>query len=282
MTVSNARSSNWRETRCGGGRRTSWRETSCVGGRRRTVSKARSWREEDRVEGKEFKLAGNKLRRPKEQEEATGDVAFGHSLRREALLVIDMQRDFCLPSAPLFVAGAPAILPVVREAVAMARERGVVVVWVVRVHDPSGVDVERSRRGLFRSGRNGGNGGVCVEGSEGARLVDGLVSEDDDVVVVKKRWSGFLFTQLDLVLRRLGITDLVLAGIQTPNCVRATAFDAVALDYRTVSVLRDATAAASPDVHDANLFDMRNVGIATPTVAEWVSSSGWEIGCQAE
>eukprot|EP00244_Chara_vulgaris_P006556 TRINITY_DN2477_c0_g1_i2.p1 TRINITY_DN2477_c0_g1~~TRINITY_DN2477_c0_g1_i2.p1 ORF type:complete len:268 (-),score=45.29 TRINITY_DN2477_c0_g1_i2:223-1026(-) len=223
---------------------------------------------EGRVEGNES--VGNRVQWRKEQEEVTGDVGVRHSLHREALLVIDMQRDFCLPNAPLFVAGAPAILSSVREAVAMARKSGIVVVWVIRVHDPSGVDVERSRVGLFRPG---GNGGVCVEGSDGVRLVDGLVSEDNDVVVVKKRWSAFLFTQLDLVLRRLGITDLALAGVQTPNCVRATAFDAVALDYRKVSVLRDATAAGSPDVHEANLFDMRNVGIATPTVAEWGSSS---------
>jgi nicotinamidase-related amidase len=45
----------------------------------------------------------------------------------------------------------------------------------------------------------------------------------------------------------------VVAGVQTPNCIRATAFDAMALDYR-VAVLSDATAAKSSEVHEANLF----------------------------
>lgn len=48
---------------------------------------------------------------------------------------------------------------------------------------------------------------------------------------------------------------LLLTGVQTPNCIRATAFDALALDYPKVMVLADATAAASPKVHDGTALD---------------------------
>ncbi|KAK6773449.1 hypothetical protein RDI58_028687 [Solanum bulbocastanum] len=62
-------------------------------------------------------------------------------------------------------------------------------------------------------------------------------------------------------------------GVQTPNCIRQTVFDAVSLDYKHVSVITDATAAATPDVHTANIFDMKNIGVVTPTLEEWCQST---------
>jgi nicotinamidase-related amidase len=61
---------------------------------------------------------------------------------------------------------------------------------------------------------------------------------------------------------------VVLAGVQTPNCIRGTAWDAMSMDYR-VTVLADATAAATAEVQAANLRDMQAVQIRTPTVADW-------------
>jgi nicotinamidase-related amidase len=84
-----------------------------------------------------------------------------------ALLVIDMQNDFCLPGAPLCVAGAMGCLPGVRAAVSAARRAGVPVFWVLRRHAADGSDIELSRRHLFPPG-------VCVDGTPGAALVDGL------------------------------------------------------------------------------------------------------------
>lgn len=64
---------------------------------------------------------------------------------------------------------------------------------------------------------------------------------------------------------------MILSGVQTPNCIRATAVDALGLDYRCV-VLSDASGAKSQVVHDYNLEDMRCMGIATQSVKEWGSS----------
>ena len=55
-----------------------------------------------------------------------------------------------------------------------------------------------------------------------------------ELVLVKRRFSAFFATHLDLLLRRLGTERLVVCGVQTPNCIRATAFDAVSLDYHQV------------------------------------------------
>lgn len=61
---------------------------------------------------------------------------------------------------------------------------------------------------------------------------------------------------------------------QTPNCIRGTAWDAIALDYPQVTVLSDATASSTDEVQQANLYDLRAVSVDTPTVAEWAAQLG--------
>ncbi len=176
-----------------------------------------------------------------------------------ALIVIDMQNDFCLPAADLFVAGAPACTPKVIAAVAGFRAAGLPIVWVTRRQRPDGSDVDRSRRALFAARP------FLVE-SPGCDLVDGLRVRPGEYEIVKRRWSAFFGTDLDALLRRLRIERTYLCGVQTPNCIRGTALDANALDYECV-VLSDATASATAAVQQANLFDMRNMGIEILTTA---------------
>ncbi|CAA0822373.1 Probable inactive nicotinamidase, partial [Striga hermonthica] len=137
---------------------------------------------------------------------------------------------------------------------------------VVREHDPLGRDVELFRRHLYLADKPK----PTCKGSVGAQLlVDGLVIKDGDYKLVKTRFSAFFNTHLHSYLQGLGITNLVVTGVQTPNCIRQTVYDAVALDYHTVTVIVDAAAAATPEIHLANIADMRNIGVATPTLKEW-------------
>ncbi|PSC67988.1 isochorismatase hydrolase family [Micractinium conductrix] len=185
---------------------------------------------------------------------------------REALLVVDMQNDFCLPDSVLCVKDAVGCLPKVVEAVEAARASGVDVVWVIRHHDPAGVDVEVFRAPMFAQGK-----GSTIPGTPGAELVAPLATAPGERVVVKKRFSGFFQTELDMVLRRRGVQRVTICGVQTPNCIRGTAWDAIALDYPCITVLADATASANAAVQEANLADMRAVAIYTPTVVEWAA-----------
>lgn len=182
------------------------------------------------------------------------------------MLVIDMQNDFILPGGPMYVAGGQAIVPEVIHAVSVARDRGISVIWVIREHDPYGKDVELFRRHLYVSGK-----GPTMKGSKGAELVEGLVPEEGEYKLVKTRFSAFFDTHLNSFLRSSGIKSLVVVGVQTPNCVRQTVFDAVASNYQHVSVIFDATAAANSEVHTANIRDMQNIGVSTPTLQEWCS-----------
>jgi len=168
--------------------------------------------------------------------------------------MVDMQRDFLESSSPLFVAQGPGILMNVVEALQAARAAGMPVVHVLRRHRSTGIDVDMCRRELFER-----TGGFLVADTPGAEEPAVLKPIESEVVVAKTRWSGFLATDLDLVLRRMETRHIVLAGLQTPNCIRATAVDALSLDYG-VTVLSDATGSRTADIQQSNLQDMTAMG----------------------
>ena len=173
----------------------------------------------------------------------------------DILLVIDMQNDFVADDGRCRVAGAKSTVAAIAHALASARERGWGVVYVVRAHRPDGSDAETFRRHLFSDGS-----GVCVAGSRGAEIVDGLRPEAGDYIVVKTRFDAFYATDLDVLLRGVGARRLYLAGTQYPNCIRSTAVGALERDYE-VTVLTDCCSAATPDVAEANIRDMIAMGI---------------------
>lgn len=91
--------------------------------------------------------------------------------------------------------------------------------------------------------------------------------DTSDYVIVKPRFSAFFHTELDLILRRLGVDTVLLAGTTTPNCIRSTFYDALSLDYDAV-VLSDCTSSVTPAVQQANLADMQRVGGRIMTAAD--------------
>jgi nicotinamidase-related amidase len=180
---------------------------------------------------------------------------------RPALLIIDMQNDFVLEGKPLKVAGARGVIPKIRAVLEEFRKRSLPVIHVLRVHRPDGSDVEIIRQDLFRKSP------FAVEGTPGAAVIDELAPLAGERVLTKTRMSAFTGTELDLVLRTLGVTTLVVCGIQTPNCIRATVFDGIAYNYPVV-LIEDATGAASEEVHRANVRDMQNIGVQVTKTAE--------------
>ncbi|KMZ63898.1 Peroxyureidoacrylate/ureidoacrylate amidohydrolase RutB [Zostera marina] len=192
-------------------------------------------------------------------------VAKARKWSETAMLVIDMQKEFILPGRRLHVPGSSSIVPSVITAVSTARDRGIPVIWVVREHDPYGRDVEFFRRHLYEDGN-----GPIRKGSDGVDLVDGLSVEDGEYRLVKTRFSAFFETHLNTVLHSIGIKNLVIVGVQTPNCIRQTVFDAVSLDYQQITVITDATAAATLEIHNANILDMKNVGVVAVELQDWI------------
>lgn len=172
-----------------------------------------------------------------------------------AILVIDMENDFVLPGASMQVAGAYATLPAIKKFLDFGRANNWAVIYVYRIHRPSGVDAELFRRHFFEEGKP-----FCIAGTKGAEVPEEIAPQHGDITITKQRFSAFFGTDLDIILRGLGTKNLYLTGTQYPNCVRSTAVDSLGLDYNT-TVVTDCCSAASEEVANANIFDMRNMGI---------------------
>ncbi|MGN0659244.1 MAG: cysteine hydrolase family protein [Emergencia sp.] len=176
---------------------------------------------------------------------------------KTAVLVIDMQKAFVEPGAAHCISGAAATVPAIGSLLQEAREKGVSVFWICRQYRTDGSDVEFTRRDAWLAG-----GKTMAPGSTGinsCELADGLTQQPGDYLIIKPRWSAFFQTELDLILRRKGIDTLILTGTTTPNCVRTTCYDAIALDYRTY-IMADCCSSSSEEIQQANLKDMSNIG----------------------
>lgn len=184
-------------------------------------------------------------------------------MEKAALLIIDMQNDFVLDNKPLRVAGARAVIPQIRQVLEAFRQHRLPVFHIVRVHRPDGSDVEIIRKERFATQP------FAVDGTHGAAVIDDLAPVEGEYILKKTRMSAFLGTELDLMLRTLGVTMVFVAGIQTPNCIRTTVFDAIAYNYPVVLV-DDAVGASSEEVHRANVRDMAAIGVRVVKATEAV------------
>jgi len=172
---------------------------------------------------------------------------------KTALLIIDMQNDFILHGAPAEVPGAIKIVPAAKKLLYFCRERKIPVFHVIRQYRHDGSDIENFRReGFLQKGRY---------------LVPGTPAEGE-YVIVKPRFSAFFCTELELILKRIQLDDIVICGVQYPNCIRATALDSVSYNYNT-TVITDATAGADDDIALSNIRDLRNIGVECLTFGEW-------------
>jgi len=189
------------------------------------------------------------------------------SNKKYALAIIDMQKDFVLPDSPCCISGTHSIVPNVERVLAYFRKKNLPVFHIVREYREDGSDIEKFRFKEFVNGKK-----CAVPNTVGCEIIKELKPVDGEYRIVKNRFSGFMNTELDLILRRLGITDLVVTGTQYPNCVRATVFDAIALGY-DVTVITDATSAATKEIEDANIVDLKNVGVRCISTDEAVTEN---------
>src|SRR5262245_4153853 len=166
-----------------------------------------------------------------------------------ALLVIDVQNDFCKDEP------RKAMIPRIRRVLDHARATGVTVIYVQNTVLPGGLSDSPSD--LARRRKLGINTDVTIEGTWGQRIVDELAPAEGDPVVRKHRLSALTNTTLDTVLRSRGIYTIVCTGTATHGCVINTAYAAIALNYYVV-VVEDCVASWRADLHESALFLMRN------------------------
>ena len=184
-----------------------------------------------------------------------------------ALIIIDMQNDFVLPDAPACVAGAYTTIPCIKRLLDSFRAKTLPVFHVVREYRADGSDIEHTRLNDFLE-----NVQYAVPGTKGCEIVEELAPVEGEYRIIKNRFSGFMNTELDFILRRIKATDIVICGTQYPNCIRATIYDAVSYGYPVVSIT-DATSAQSIKIAEANIIDLKNLGVECITLHEFLKTS---------
>jgi nicotinamidase-related amidase len=175
-----------------------------------------------------------------------GRLGFG---RKPALVVIDFVEAYLRPESPLY-AGVEDARAASARLLISARAAGIPVFHTNVVFTPGGIDggvffrkVKALK--LFERGAPGGYGAFG----------EGLAPLDSEIVISKQYASAFFGTSLAATLTSLGIDTLLIAGVSTSGCVRATAVDTCQHGFIPI-VVRDAVGDRSPIVHEANLFDI--------------------------
>ncbi len=196
---------------------------------------------------------------------------------RTAVLVLDMQVDFASPDGAL---GGFIDMSVVEPALAAAeklvsdaRAAGAPVVFVGLWTTPETDSAAWNERMRRRGGDPDVDAALCRAGQVGSDFY-GPQPAPGELVVRKTRYSGFVGTDLDLRLTKMGVDTLVVAGLTTECCVDSTVRDAFDLDYH-VFVAADACAAYERDLHEASLKIMElNSAILTDTGA---IAAAWSV-----
>ncbi len=176
------------------------------------------------------------------------------------LLVMDVQSKI-VTSAPREMLAAMA------RAVAGARTAGVPVVYVRVALRPGRAGVSPRNKRLTRLHAD------FSEGAPGLEFHPAIAPEPNDIVLTKHRVSAFAGSGLDVLLRSLGTTHLVLTGVSTSTVVLMTAMTAADLDF-DITVLSDACFDSRSRVHDMLMNEVFPAMATVSTAGEWLASIG--------
>jgi maleamate amidohydrolase len=207
--------------------------------------------------------------RPGSLAEDYASAGFGQDLRwgtRPALLLVDLMRAYFEPGSDLFM-GNDDCLHAAARLLAAGRMAGIPVVHTRVEYDSDGLN-----GGLFV--RKVASLRKLTAGSPLAETMPQVAPVNHEVIIVKQYASAFFGTTLAATLTALQIDTIVIAGVSTSGCVRATAVDALSHGFVPV-VVRQAVGDRDPRPHEASLFDLqaKYADVANEqTVVGWLES----------
>lgn len=183
---------------------------------------------------------------------------FDFEVGKTALVIIDMQRDFCYPGGfgeelGNEITQTQSIIPNVEKMLKLAREKGMFVVHTREGHRPDLSDLLPNKKARGGSiGEEGPMGRILVRGEYGHDIVDELKPVEGEVVIDKPGKGAFYQTDLEIILRKKGITHLLVAGVTTHVCVQSTIREANDRGFDCL-MLEDCCAAFDPKDHEDSI-----------------------------
>ncbi len=181
---------------------------------------------------------------------------FDFEKEKAALIIIDMQRDFCLEGGFGEALGnditpTKSIIPTVKKILDEARKQNLFIIHTREGHRPDLSDCPPAKKRRFAAiGEDGPMGKILVRGEYGHDIVDELKPLDTEVVIDKPGKGAFYQTDLHIILQSKGIESLVFCGVTTHVCVHTTIREANDRGYECL-MIEDGTAAFEPKDQEA-------------------------------
>lgn len=181
---------------------------------------------------------------------------YDFDLSKTALIIIDMQRDFCAEggfgeSLGNDVTPTKSIIPTVKMILDKAREKKLFIIHTREGHRPDLSDCPPAKKRRSSAiGEDGPMGKILIRGEYGHDIVDELKPIGDEVVIDKPGKGAFYQTDLDIILQSKGIESLIFCGVTTHVCVHTTIREANDRGYECL-MIEDGTATFDPRDQEA-------------------------------
>lgn len=161
-----------------------------------------------------------------------------------ALLIVDMLNDFVHPKGVLYSPLSARTIPYIKRQLEIARANRLPIFYICDSHLKEDKEFDRFPP-------------HCVKGTWGAQIIDELAPRDGERIIEKRRYSAFLGTDLDISLKELRVTELIITGVVTNICILYTSYDARMLGYDVV-IPRNCVASFSEDLHKFALNELES------------------------
>ncbi len=195
------------------------------------------------------------------------------NFEKSALITIDVQNDV-LDDQPFGIKGTYEVIPKIGKIVNAYRNKGKIVIHIVRIYKKDGSNVDLCRRDAFLKGNC-----VFVAGENGSRIVHDLLPVNEcnlnyslllsggiqkigekEIIIYKSRWGAFYKTPLEKYLREKGINTLIITGCNFPNCPRTTIYEASERDFNII-IAEDAISG----IYGLGVDELKNIGVRVLT-----------------
>ncbi|MCR4308085.1 MAG: cysteine hydrolase [Candidatus Berkelbacteria bacterium] len=189
---------------------------------------------------------------------------FEFDIKKTAFIIVDMNNAFIGKGAPLEVPRAVEILPRIKLLLKTCREVGIPVIHVSHAFRKDGRD-----RGYMFEFWPVLKEGVLDEGSKGTEIHPDIAPIEGESTIIKRRYSAWFGTELDLIVRNLGVDTLIICGVTTDRCTGLTAYEAFMRDLKVVFP-EDANATFQDEVHDGMIISLEMGGAMIVTTKNLV------------
>ncbi|KKS26518.1 MAG: hypothetical protein UU87_C0001G0033 [Parcubacteria group bacterium GW2011_GWA2_42_11] len=180
----------------------------------------------------------------------------------KCLLIIDAQEAWRDKKSSLYLGDLKSYIQATNQLIAWAREQKIPIIFSLHKFKPDGSDILKQEKGKLDE---------FIDHAPGAELISDLNKQGGDIVLIKNRFSVFSNPGLEEILKREKIEELIMGGLITNCCVRATAIDAYNREYG-ITIVKEACASDSAETDDFTFRDLRSLlfGIKIESIKKFI------------